>query len=156
MPQVGTTTWLWLLPFAYTAHIADEFFVGSGFYTWVGAFVPFSAASFLATNFMIISLITVAVAVARRSDAGRFLAVAVFIQFGLHGLIVHPAFSLWEGTASPGLVTGVVVLVPLALVGFRWASEVLPSRQVARGVAAGVLLFASQDLWRVTALGLWE
>lgn len=155
MAQRGNNTaqsrpgaWFWLLPVAYAVHIADEFFVGAGFYTWVGSFVPFSAASFLGVNFMIILLIAVAVGLARRSGAASFLAVAVLTQFILHGLFVHPAFSIWETRPSPGLATGVLVLMPLALLGFRWAAT-LPRRDVVRGVGAGALLFASQDLWRV-------
>lgn len=142
--------WLWVLPFAYAVHIADEFFVGTGLYTWVGAVVPFSAGSFLAVNFMIISLIAVAVVLARCTDSGRLLAVVVFTQFALHGLVVHPGWSLWAGYLSPGFFTGAIILLPLAFAGFRGASAVLPRRDLVRGIAAGLLLFASQDLWRVT------
>ena len=141
--------WLWLLPFAYAIHIADEFFVGEGLFAWVGSVVPFSAPSFLGVNFMIIALIVAAVALARRTVSGRFLAVAVFTQFALHGVIVHPAWSVWAGRPSPGLATGLVLLIPLALVGFCGASSLLPRADMLRGVVAGLLLFASQDLWRV-------
>lgn len=141
--------WLWALPFAYAIHIADEFLIGTGLWTWVGAIVPFSAGSFLGVNFMIISMIAVAVALARQTDSGRFLAVAVFTQFALHGLIVHPGWSLWAGHASPGLATGTFVLLPLAFAGFYGASSLLPRSHMIRGAVAGVLLFASQDLWRV-------
>ncbi len=141
--------WLWVLPIAYAAHIADEFFVGSGFYTWVGGFVPFSQRSFLGVNFMVVSLIAGAVWLARSTAWGPFLAVAVFTQFALHGLLVHPAFSLWEGSVSPGFVSGVAILLPLAAVGFRWAAGALPVRSLLQGVAAGFFLFASQDLWRI-------
>ena len=37
-------TWCWLLPVGYALHIAEEFYAGAGFYTWVGSLVPFSAA----------------------------------------------------------------------------------------------------------------
>jgi hypothetical protein len=141
--------WLWALPFAYAIHIADEFFVGTGLYTWVGAVVPFSARSFLGVNFMIISLIALGVAMARRRCAWRFLAIAVFTQFALHGLVVHPGWSLWAGRMSPGTITDTAILLPLAFVGFWGASAVLPRRDLVRGIIAGLLLFASQDLWRV-------
>lgn len=141
--------WLWALPFVYAVHIADEFLAGTGLFTWVGAIVPFSAGSFLGVNFMIISIIAVAIALARHTDSGRFLAVAVFTQFALHGLIVHPGWSLWAGHASPGLATGTFVLLPLAFAGFRGAWALLNRRHLIRGVLAGILLFASQDLWRV-------
>jgi len=141
--------WLWVLPVAYAVHIADEFFVGTGLYTWVGAVVPFSARSFLGVNFMVVSLIAVAAAIARRSHSGRFLAVAVFTQFALHGLVVHPGWSLWAGHASPGLLTGAVLLLPLSFAGFRGASAILPRRDLLQGIGVGLLLFASQDLWRV-------
>ena len=141
--------WLWALPIAYTIHIADEFLVGTGLFTWVGAIVPFSAGSFLGVNLMIIVLISVAVALARHTDSGRFLAVAVFTQFALHGLIVHPGWSLWAGRPSPGLMTGAFVLLPLAFVGFYGASLLLPRSHMICGGFVGVLLFASQDLWRV-------
>lgn len=141
--------WLWALPFVYAIHIADEFLVGDGLFTWVGAIVPFSAGSFLGVNFMIVSLIAVAVALARHTDSGRFLAVAVFTQFALHGLIVHPGWSLWAGHASPGFATGTLLLLPFAVAGFRGACSLLPRTQITRGVIVGALLFASQDLWRV-------
>ena len=115
----------------------------------VGDFVRFSELSFLGVNFMIVSLIAGAVWLARSTLWGRFLPVAVFTQFALHGLLVHPVFSLWKGALSPGFVSGVAILLPLASVGFWWAADALPRRLLLRGMAAGVLLFASQDLWRV-------
>jgi hypothetical protein len=117
--------WLWALPFIYAIHIAEEFFVEPGLFTWVGKVVPFSASSFIGVNFMIISIIAVAVVLARHTTAGRFLAIAVFTQFALHGLVVHPVWSLWAGHASPGLLTGLFVLVPLAFAGFRGAASIL-------------------------------
>ena len=141
--------WLWILPLAYAIHIVDEFFAGAGLFTWVGAIVPFSAASFLGVNFLIISIIAIAVALARHTDSGRFLAVAVFTQFALHGLLVHPGWSLWAGRATPGLATGTFVLLPLAFAGFYGAWPLLSRNHLIGGVVAGVLLFASQDLWRV-------
>lgn len=141
--------WVWALPFAYAVHIADEFFLGDGFYSWVGEFAEFSARSFLGVNFMIISLIAVACALSRRVSSAGFLGVAVFTQFALHGALIHPAFSLWRGEPSPGLATGVAILLPTAVVGFRWSVGSLSPRAIAVGVLAGFALFASQDLWRV-------
>ncbi|MEM7412200.1 MAG: HXXEE domain-containing protein [Myxococcota bacterium] len=142
-------SWAWLLPGAYTLHIADEFFVGVGFYRWVGEFVPLGAASFLGVNIMIVSLIVIAVALGTRVHSCRFLLVAVLTQFTIHGLLVHPPFSIWRGEWSPGLVSGLGLLLPLAALGGAWAIRNLPGSRLAGGVAAGVLLFASQDLWRV-------
>jgi len=147
--EVRPGAWLWSLPFVYAIHIADEFFVGTGLYTWVGELAPFSAGSFVGVNVAIILLVGVAAFMARLTHGARFLAVAVFTQFALHGLVVHPAFSIWAGEASPGLATGILLLLPLAYLGFRWASSALPPRSIGWGVAAGALLFASQDLWRV-------
>jgi hypothetical protein len=48
---MSAPAWVWTLPFAYVVHIADEFFLGDGFYSWVGEFAEFSARSFLGINF---------------------------------------------------------------------------------------------------------
>jgi hypothetical protein len=146
---LNTPAWVWVPPFAYAAHIADEFFAGDGFYNWVGEFAEFSARSFLGVNFMIISLIAAACTLSRRDSSAGFLGVAVFTQFGLHGVLVHPAFSLWRGEPGPGLVTGLAILLPATLVGFRWSVRSLSRRAIGAGVVAGCVLFASQDLWRV-------
>lgn len=117
--------------------------------SWAGELAELSARSFLDVNFMIISLIAVAVVLARRVSSAGFLGVAVFTQFGLHGLIVHLAFSLWRGEPWPGhrirdhppdrlARLPVVRPVPLAKGHRRWSDRGMrPVRQP--GPVAGVL-----------------
>ncbi len=47
---MNTPAWVWVPPFAYAAHIADEFFAGDGFCDGVGEFTEFSARSLLGVN----------------------------------------------------------------------------------------------------------
>jgi hypothetical protein len=142
-------TWCWLLPVLYAGHIAEEFYAGAGFHTWVGSLVPFSPASFLGVNVIIISLIAGAVGLGLSGGRLSLLLVAVAVQFMVHGLLIHPISSLWAGAASPGLLSGLLVLVPVASGLFLWARGALSRGPFWGGVGIGILLLSSQDLWRV-------
>jgi hypothetical protein len=141
--------WCWLLPVLYSVHIAEEFYAGAGFYTWVGSLVPFNAASFLGVNVIIVSLIAGAVALGLAHGRLQLLFVAVAVQFLVHGLLIHPISSIWAGAISPGLVSGLVLLLPVASGLLLWARGPLSRWPFWGGVAVGGLLLASQDLWRV-------
>ena len=137
------------LPIAYAIHIAEEFWVGGGFYRWVGTLAEFSAPSFLGVNFMIVSLLAVAAALAAIGRWTGILLVGTAVQFAVHGLVIHPVSSLWAGAFSPGLATGLLLLTPLAWWAFAAGRGRLAGAPLGLGVAAGLGLLASQDLWRV-------
>lgn len=141
--------WCWLLPALYAFHIADEFYAGVGFHTWVGSLVPFSSASFIGVNVIIVLLIAAAVGLGLARGQLSLLFVAIAVLFSVHGLVIHPVSSLWAGEASPGLASGLLVLLPVASGLFLWARRALSRGPFWGGIAVGVLLLASQDFWRV-------
>lgn len=134
----------WLLPPAYAAHILEEWF--GGFPAWIGLVV---GSPLPRVWFIVINAIAMAMAIAAtrasttREDfgwAGIGVAAVLFVNGFAHAL-----GTVIMRTYSPGLITGVVLYVPLGgLVLLRASTQAQPGafgRGVAVGLAAHALVF---------------
>ena len=63
---------------------------------------------------------------------------------------------MWVGAFSPGLATGLVLLLPAAVLCVRAAARLPGALRPLPGIALGLTLLASQDLWRVLFNSLLE
>jgi hypothetical protein len=132
--------WLWLFPATYLAHILEEAFAGERFYIWIRRITDrtLSLRTFLALNGLFFAAMVVAIIVLQASRA-PWLLPALGTLVLVNGL-GHLAGTTATRTYSPGLVSGVLLWLPLGL-----AALLLSWRQLSRttfwyGVAAGVLL----------------
>lgn len=132
---------LWLFVPAYLAHLAEEWW--AGFPEWIAAFTgrPLPGEAFLAINAAALILLFAATMAATRRESAGWLAVAIATVFTLNA-VLHLLGAFASASYSPGMVTGVVLYVPLGLLTLlrAWHQQ-LPS-QFARGVAAGVAVHA--------------
>ena len=132
---------LWLFPPAYLAHLAEEVWGGEGFSLWLGRILgqPLPFASFVAINTVAFVLLILGTAAAARRESRGWIAVAVATVVSINALL-HLAGSVVTRTYSPGLVTGIVLYLPLGqLLLIRALHQVEPARFM-RGVLAGVAI----------------
>jgi hypothetical protein len=131
----------WLLPGAYALHLLEEW-VG-GFPEWValvaGGELP--RAGFLAINAVAFAAMLMATRAAVAREVNGWMGIAIASILFVNAL-AHVAGSLVTRSYSPGLVTGVVLYLPLsALVLMRAWLQATPGA-FARGVAAGLVVHA--------------
>jgi uncharacterized protein with HXXEE motif len=132
---------LWLFVGAYAVHLAEEWF--AGFPAWIGTVVgaPLPPAGFLAINGAAIVLAIVGVRAAVARESAGWIAIAL-ATIALVNTAAHLAGSLLTRTYSPGLVSAVVLYVPLGSLTMIRAAEQADGSLMRRGVAAGLLLHA--------------
>ena len=134
---------LWLFPPAYAAHLAEEVWAGPGFPAWfahvAGAALPLQA--FAAINAIGFAAMVAGTAMAVRREQHGWMAVAIATLVTINALL-HVAGSMMTGTYSPGLITGIVLYLPLGqLLLIRALHQVDPAR-LSKGMAAGAAIHA--------------
>ena len=103
----------WLLPLAYAAHLLEEWF--GGFPEWIGLVVgvPLPRAGFIVINAIAMALAIAATRASTRREAygwaGIAVAAVLFVNAFAHGL-----GTVMMRAYSPGLITGVVLYLPIA------------------------------------------
>ena len=138
---------LWLFPAAYVAHLAEELWAGPGFPAWFEhvAGRPLPLRAFVAINAVALTAMVAGTAVAVRREQNGWIAVAIATIVATNALL-HVAGSVLTGTYSPGLITGIVLYLPLGqLLMIRALHQVEP-RRFTTGVAAGVAIHAIVSL----------
>jgi hypothetical protein len=134
---------LWLFVPAYLLHLAEEFFGGPGLPAWFALIIgrQLSQTAFLLINAVALVLLVASLRAAIRRESWGWVAVAVATLVTLNA-VLHLLGSLATGTYSPGLVTGLVIYMPLGQLTLLRAWHQQPRATFARGVAAGVVIHA--------------
>jgi hypothetical protein len=126
----------WLFPLTYALHLAEEYWGGEGFPSWLSrmAGVSFTNQEFMVLNSMALVLMILGATLIYRLT-WRWLLVALAGVVFLNGAL-HLIFSLLTWTYSPGLVTGGLLWLPLGAVTMyrQW------SRASRRSYSIGVVL----------------
>jgi hypothetical protein len=132
---------LWLFVPAYLVHLAEEYW--AGFPVWfariLGRALPEPA--FLAINGVALALLIAAIRTAIRRETAGWLAVAIATVVTVNA-VLHLLASLSTGTYAPGMISGVVVYLPLGLLTLIRAGHQQPPPEFARGIAAGIAFHA--------------
>lgn len=134
--------WIWLFPLTYGAHLVDELGFGDGFPAWVSArtSVDVGVEQFAALNATLFVGMLVLVVVARWWRAEVILVLAAVVT--LNGL-VHLGASVASRTVVPGMVTGVLLWLPLGVGTLRWGARRYRPSILGACVALGVGLHAA-------------
>jgi len=131
--------WLLLFPATYLVHILEEYYAGEGFPEWIGRIsrVTLSKAQFLLINASLwVAMLAVTLTV-RRVSTGGCLIVALGVIVALNGA-GHLAGTISTRTYSPGLISGLVLWVPLGIYTCSRVMLLLSPLQILAGVAAGI------------------
>jgi uncharacterized protein with HXXEE motif len=128
---------VWLFVPAYAAHLIEEWF--GGFPEWLALITgaPLPRDAFVAINAVAMVMIILATRAALRRDSLGWLAIAIAALLFANGLL-HLLGSIMTGAYSPGVVTGVVLYVPLGLLALMRAWTQAPPGFLARGVLFGI------------------
>jgi hypothetical protein len=132
---------VWLFVGAFALHIVEEWF--GGFLEWF-TFVagrPLSANAFMAINGAGLALMTLAARAATGRESRGWLAIGIATAVLVNGA-AHLLASLATGRYAPGLVTGVVLYIPLAQLLLLRAWHQAPEPIFWRGVLAGIVAHA--------------
>jgi hypothetical protein len=132
---------LWLFVPAYMTHVVEEWF--GGFTTWAARFAgrPIPGDAFLVINGIALLLLIAAIRASSRDQASGWMAIAI-ATIALVNTASHLAGAIYTQSYSPGLVSAVILYVPLGSLTMVRASDQAPSTQLSRGIVAGMALHA--------------
>jgi hypothetical protein len=119
MPDSSTpsaTLWSWLFPLTYIIHIGEEFYGGEGYPAYLKRLrgVEMSPTKFLVGQAIGLALIVVGILIARRLSFPRQLLVILGTVVLINGLS-HLVTSSYYREYGPGLISGVLIWIPLGL-----------------------------------------
>ena len=139
--QTRAGAWGWLFPATYALHILEETWGGEGFVAWIGrvAGVELEATQFLVWNALALSLMAAGVVLMLRFRHLRWLLVAYGVAFLLNALS-HLAASLYTMSYSPGLVSSLLLWLPLGALTLLRFRKTLSRRQRRAGLLVGLLM----------------
>ncbi len=134
----------WLYPATYAVHILEELWGGEGFTAWLArvAAVELSTRQFLVWNALALLLMLVGVPLALRFRRLRWLLAACGVAFLLNTLS-HLAASLYTISYSPGLLSGLLLWVPLGAWTLLHFKKTLGRRGFRAGLLVGLLMHAA-------------
>jgi hypothetical protein len=129
----------WLFPVTYAAHLLEEYLADEWFGAWAARVlgVPMSRWDLHVWNRVAIILICAGAALTLKHQRLRWIEVAMSIGV-LGNALFHAAASAATLTYSPGLITAVVLWVPLAAVRLPRAYRDSSARGRPIGIWVGV------------------
>ena len=132
---------LWPFVPAYMIHVAEEWF--AGFPQWLAQIVgrPLPDTAFLLINAVALAAMIAAIRAATRAEHHGWMAVAI-ATIMLINTAAHVAGAALTQSYAPGLVSAVVLYVPLGSLATIRAFDQAPRAQVKRGIIAGILVHA--------------
>lgn len=132
---------VWLLPAAYACHLVEEW-IGD-FPRWIAVATgsPLPSAAFVAINAVAFALFLAATRAATRHESGGWLAIVMATILFINAF-AHIAGTLVFGSYSPGLVTGVVLYLPISQLVLIRAWYQADPNVFGRGMLAGAALHA--------------
>jgi hypothetical protein len=130
--------WIWLFPMTYLIHAMEEYGCGEGFYRWVARIIGrgMTPEQFIAINSFGWLLMTASIFVFRKTPSVRWLTLC-FATVVIINAVAHLAGGIWTGTYSPGVISGVLLWVPLGAATFYRAWKRVSVRSFVSGVLAG-------------------
>jgi hypothetical protein len=132
---------LWPFVPAYIIHVAEEWF--AGFPAWVATATgrPLPASAFFANNGTALLLLVAGTRAAIRDERHGWIAVTV-ATIALVNTLAHAAGAALTRSYAPGLVSAVVLYVPLGTLTMIRAADRATPGHLSRGIAAGIVIHA--------------
>lgn len=136
-----TSVWLWLFPVAYLLHVAEEYWVGGGFSAYVARTrgVNLSPEKFLIMNAVGWALMIVSLLLAVRLKFSQWLMVCMATALLINGLS-HTINALARAEYNPGLVSGLLLFIPLGVVVLARLKGKMRGRRYAGALLVGTLI----------------
>ena len=135
--------WLLGLPLAFLAHIAEEWWGGEGFVSWI---LRASGQTVSPTRFLVVNGIAWPLALGLTLGAILRPKLAWFPVTLATVLLINAAFhllgTLWSGVYSPGLVTAMLFYPLFGTAALRHGRRTVPAGAYGWAVAAGFAIHA--------------
>lgn len=133
--------WIWLFPLTYLVHAMEEYWCGEGFYRWVGRIIGrgMTPEQFISINSFGWLLMVASILLLRKTPSVRWLTLSLATIVFVNGF-AHLAFSIWTKTYSPGVVSGVLLWMPLGAATFYRAWRKVTRRSFISGVMVGAAI----------------
>ena len=115
--NLATVLWMWMFPVTYLIHIAEEFWGGEGYLAYLFRLrgVEISPTRFFVLQGVGVLLIIAGIIISQQLHFTRFMLVllgAIVLSNG----ITHTITAIRDGGYGPGLVSCVLIWIPLGLV----------------------------------------
>jgi hypothetical protein len=149
--RTSSSTWVWLFPPTYLAHLIDErcFGIGTADFATQYLGIYFTNSTWLAVNAPSFLVLTVSTWLVVRGRWPGWITAALGTHLALHGLVRVPT-SVWFGTVAPGLLTGLGLCVPLAGFALFRGHRRLSRSEFRIGILVGFASF--QPFWHFLLL----
>jgi hypothetical protein len=133
--------WIWLFPLTYLIHAMEEYWCGEGFYRWSARIIGrgMSPEQFVAINSSAWIAMVASILVFRKTPSVRWLTITFATVVFING-IAHLAGSVWTSTYSPGVVSGLLLWIPLGAATFYRAWKRVTRRSFIAGVLVGAAI----------------
>jgi hypothetical protein len=131
--------WAWLFPLSYLVHILEEYW--GGFPAWIARFwgVESSSGNFLSWNGGALVMMMVGIVLVLKTKSYRWLLVSFGSVVLINGL-VHAIASVVTRSYSPGLISGLLLFIPLGAITLTRARRQVNRRTFRAGLIVGVLM----------------
>ena len=139
MESFAKRWWPLLLPASYLLHLVEEWFGGEGFAAWTERALgqPVSTTRFLILNAVVWpSFAALTLAAIKRPAVAWFLT--SFGTIVVINALLHALGTLASSSYSPGLVTGLLLYLPLGSLAIHRGRQELSGGAFARAVFLGV------------------
>ena len=133
--------WIWLFPLTYLIHAMEEYWCGEGFYRWSARILGWGMTpdQFVAINGLAWLMMLASILVFRRTPSVRWLTICYATVVLVNGFS-HLLGSLWTWTYSPGVISGLVIWIPLGAATFYRALGRVTRRSFLYGIMAGAVI----------------
>ncbi|HEY0005994.1 MAG TPA: HXXEE domain-containing protein [Pyrinomonadaceae bacterium] len=137
--------WVWLFPATYLVHIAEEYL--GDFPGWVSSFgyARITPSDFLQLNALAWLLMVLGIILALITPHMRWVIISFGTIVFLNGL-AHSLASIATASYSPGLISGLLLWIPLGAWTLRRARRSATRRSLLAGIVAGFLIHAVVSL----------
>lgn len=143
-PASSPLRWPWLFPLTYLLHGLEEYTCGETFPVWISrlARVEFTSHAFLVLNALALAAMVAAVSLAITKPRLRWLLAALGVIVAVNGAL-HALGSLVTRSYSPGLLTGVLLWLPLGVLTLGECRRSLSVAALRLGILAGIVAHAA-------------
>lgn len=135
--------WIWLFPLTYLIHALEEYWGGEGFYRWVARVIGrgMTPEQFIIINSLAWLMMIAGVMIFRKTPSVRWLTISFATIVFINGA-AHLAGSILTNTYSPGVVSGVLLWIPLGAATFYRAWKRVTRCSFISGLLVGALIHA--------------
>jgi uncharacterized protein with HXXEE motif len=139
--QTSLTLWSWIFPLTYLLHIAEEYWVGVGYPAYLFRLrgVYLSPTRFLLGQSIGVALVVTGILLARRFKFRNMMFVILGAVVLVNGL-THTLTSIRYWEYGPGLMTSILLWLPLGIATLIRFKDRISKRQFWIGVAIGIVI----------------